>query len=42
MPAQLELVSATEPDESDKALPVVYQTANLKLLDLTARPRRAP
>lgn len=35
VPAQLKLVSATEPDDADKDLPVLYQTANLKLLDLS-------
>lgn len=33
--AQLKLVSATEPDEQDRDLPVVFKTANLKLLDLS-------
>jgi hypothetical protein len=33
VPAQLKLVSATEPD--DGTLPVVFQTANLRLLDLS-------
>jgi hypothetical protein len=36
-PAQLKLVSATEPDDEDRGLPVVFQTANLKLLDLSGR-----